>query len=323
MSLTFAVPDVLLSTTLANYEKKLSDNIFKSSPFMAKLLADGHKKVVDGGESIVVPLLYGKNSTVGWYSGYGQLDTTPQEGITAAKYNWKQLGGTVTISGKEARQNAGKTQIINLLKAKTDQLEKSMKDTLASALFGTSGTDTNSIIQSIPTIVAPGTYTVGGLAHASYSWWQSQSGTAASFAANGLATMRTMFNSCTAQEQSDTPNLIITTQQGYEAYEALLQPQERFQNSQMADGGFQNLLFKGVPLTWDSYCTGNGTLAGSKMYFINTNYMDLYVHKDADMKFGDFMEPENQDAKVAKCIWMGELTSSNVQKHGVLSITAA
>jgi hypothetical protein len=305
------------------YEKKLSDNIFKSSPLLAKLIGEGKKKVVDGGESIVVPLLYGKNSTVGWYSGYTPLDTTPQEGITSAKYNWKQLGGTVTISGKEARQNSGASQIINLLKAKTDQLEKSMKQTIGEALFSTAGTDSNTIIQSIPTIVAAATYTVGGLAHSSYSWWQAQTGTAASFAANGLAEMRNIFNDCSVQEQSDTPNLIVTTQEGFEAYEKLLQPQERFQSSSMADGGFQNLLFKAVPLTWDYYCTGYGAIAGSKMYFLNTKYLDLYVHKDADMKFSEFVEPENQDAKVAKSIWMGELTASNVQKQGVLTVTAA
>ena len=237
--------------------------------------------------------------------------------ITKSKYNWKQLGGTVTISGKEARQNSGANQIINLLKAKVDQLEKTMAQTLGAGMFLTTGTDSNTIIQSIPTIVASGTYTVGGLAHATYSWWQSQTGTAASFAANGLAEMRNIFNDCSLQDQSDTPNIIITTQAVYEYYEGVLQPQERFQDKTTADGGFQNLLFKGVPLTWDSYCTA------SKMYFLNTKYLDLYVHKDADMKFGEFQEPENQDAKVAKCIWMGELTSSNVQKQGVMTVTAA
>lgn len=317
MALTFSVPDAVLATTLAYYEKKLSDNIFKKTPLLEKLLRDGNKKIIDGGESIVVPLMYGSNSTVGWYSGYGTIDTTPQEGITAAKYAWKQLGGTVTISGKEARQNSGAEQIINLLKAKTDQLEKTMAETLGAAMFLTTGTDSNAIPLSLPTLVAAGTYTVGSLAHATYSWWQSQTGTAASFAANGLDTMRTMFNNCTVQDQSDKPNIIITTQTIFEYYEKLLQPQERFQNSQTADAGFQNLLFKGVPLTWDSYCTAG------KMYFLNTKYLNLYVHKDADMKFGDFQEPEDQDAKVAKCIWMGALTASNVQKQGVMTITAA
>lgn len=315
MTLAFSVPDQVLSTTLANYEKKLSDNIFKSTPLLYELQKNGNKKMLDGGESIVKPLMYGTNSTVGWYSGYGVIDTTPQEGITAAKYNWKQLGGTVTISGKEARQNAGATQIINLLKAKTDQLEKTMRQTLGSALF-TASSDSGTAVHSLVDFVAT-TGTVGGLAKGTYSWWQSQTGTAASFAANGLDTMRTVFNSCTVQDQSDKPNLILTTQTIFEYYEKLLQPQERFQDSKMADGGFQNLLFKGVPLTWDSYATAG------KIYMLNTNYIDLNVHKDADMKFGEFVEPENQDAKVAKCIWMGELSISNCQKQGLITVSAA
>jgi hypothetical protein len=88
MALTFAVPDSVLSTTLANYEKKLSDNIFKSTPLLSKLLSTGNKKMIDGGTQIVKPLMYGTNSTVGWYSGYGIIDTTPQDGITAASYNY-------------------------------------------------------------------------------------------------------------------------------------------------------------------------------------------------------------------------------------------
>ena len=85
MALTFSVPDSVLATTLANYSPKLSDNIFKSSPLIAALYEKGRKDVKDGGESIVEPLLYEVNSTFDWYSGYGIINTTPQEGITAAK----------------------------------------------------------------------------------------------------------------------------------------------------------------------------------------------------------------------------------------------
>jgi hypothetical protein len=129
--------------------------------------------------------------------------------------------------------------------------------------------------------------------------------------------MRNIFNDCSKFAANDHPDFIITTQTYFEAYEGILQPQERFNDSKTADGGFQNLLFKGVPLTWDPNCTA------SKMYFLNTKYLKLVVHKDADFTFGDFVEPENQDAKVAKVIWMGELTASNCSKQGVLSITAA
>lgn len=226
------------------------------------------------------------------------------------------MGGTVSISGREARQNSGAAQIINLLKAKVAQAEKSMKKKLAEGLYATTPTDSSNNIHSLATIIAA-SGTVGGIAKGTYAWWQAQTGTAASFAANGLDEMRNIFNDCAVQDQTDRSDLIITDQTNFERYEKVLQPQERFNDSKMADGGFQNLLFKTVPLTYDYYCTA------SKMYFINTDYLKLKVHKDADMKFGDFQEPENQDAKVAKLIWQGELVVSNCQKQGILTISAA
>jgi hypothetical protein len=70
-----------------NYRKQLADNIFNSIPFYWWIQNKGAKELVDGGESIVVPLLYAVNSTVAAYSGYELINTTPQEGITSAKYN--------------------------------------------------------------------------------------------------------------------------------------------------------------------------------------------------------------------------------------------
>ncbi|MDE2015954.1 MAG: hypothetical protein KGJ89_05010 [Patescibacteria group bacterium] len=45
---------------------------------------DALKRTIDGGESIVEHLLYGKSSAVKSYSGAEVLDTTPQEGLTIA-----------------------------------------------------------------------------------------------------------------------------------------------------------------------------------------------------------------------------------------------
>lgn len=317
MSLTFGVPESLIATTLANYEKKMSDNVFKSSPTLFKLMGKGNKEMKDGGTSIVIPLMYGENGTFGWYNNYGLIDTTPQEGITAANYNWKNLGGSVTISGPEIRKNKGEKAVMSLLKAKVMQAEQSMKKKLAEAMYATGAVDAEGgAMHSLATIIAA-TGTVGGIAKATYSWWQSQSGTAASFAANGLSEMRNIFNDCSLQDQTDKPDLITTDQTNYERYEGILQPQERFNDSKMADAGFENLKFKAIPMTWDSYATAG------KMYFINTNHLKMVVHTDADMKFGDFQEPENQDAKVAKLISMLEMTSDNCSKHGVLTISAA
>ena len=316
MALSFSVPDEVLSSTLANYQKKFSDNILKAIPLLFKLGSAGKKETLSGAESLVVPIRYATNGTVAGYSGYGVLDTTPQETHSAARYQWKQIGATVAISGKEARQNSGPEAILNLLKNRVQEVEDDMREYLNTKLFASGTTDGGTDPHGLATIVAT-TGTVGGLNKASYSWWQSQTGTAASFAANGLDTMRTIFNSCSQYVANDHPDFIITDQTNFERYEKVLQPQERFQDAKTADGGFQNLLYKGVALTWDPNCTAN------RMYMINTKYLTLKVHKDADFSFGQFVEPDNQDAKIAKCLWMGELTASNCAKQGVMTISAA
>jgi len=285
MALTFSIPDEILSTTLANYRRTMEDNVFKAIPLFYKLYQDGNKKVLSGGESIVVPLMYGTNETVGAYSGYEIIDVTPQEGISAAKYNWKQIAATIAISGREERQNSGQERIINLLDAKTRQTEQSLREYIGQKMFE-SGSDAGKDIHGLSSLVAA-SGTVGGISKSSYSWWQSQTGTAASFASNGLDEMRNIFNDCSAQAGNDQPNLIVTTQTEYERYEKLLQPQERFNDSKIADGGFQNILFKAVPIVWDPFCTSG------KMYFLNTKYLNWNVHRDADFNTTDFVKPEN------------------------------
>ena len=74
--------DSLLTTTLANYQKTLVDNIFDDYPFLSyingklgRAMRGGSiKRVENGGESIVEHLLYGMNSTVKSYSGAEILD---------------------------------------------------------------------------------------------------------------------------------------------------------------------------------------------------------------------------------------------------------
>ena len=101
MAFTFSVPDAILSTTLMNYRKTLSDNIFNSIPFYWWLHEKGRKETRSGGESIIEPLLYGANDTVAAYSGFEILDTTPSEAITAAKFAWKQIDFAVWAQAYE------------------------------------------------------------------------------------------------------------------------------------------------------------------------------------------------------------------------------
>ena len=130
--------DTLLTTTLANHMPKLVDNVFSARPFVYFLKQAGQIRTIGGGSKIVLPLLYGQNGTAKSYSAYEEIDVTPQTGLTAAEYNWKQYAASITISGIEEAQNNSEEQIIDLLEAKTFQAEETITEKF-DEMFITSG----------------------------------------------------------------------------------------------------------------------------------------------------------------------------------------
>ena len=127
--------DALLTTTLRAVQPKLHDNITKGNKIIAWLDSKGRSRKINGGERIQIPLMHAQNSTADIYSSYGVLDTTPQDGITSAFFTWAQLSVSIAISRLEKRQNSGKAKILDLLEAKTNQAEVSIRELLNNCLI--------------------------------------------------------------------------------------------------------------------------------------------------------------------------------------------
>jgi len=268
-----------------------------------------------GGERIVQPLMYAKNDTAASYSGWDQLLVTPQEGIDAAEFNWKQYSASIAISGEEMRKNAGsKTRIINLLDARVKQAEMSIREKIGEGIQSDgTGNGSKDLTGLKAMVAATGTY--GGIDSAAYPWWVS---TVDATAATTLAIWRTQFNSASVDGQ-DTPSLISTTQSIYELYEGKLTSY----NSQVSfltkgegektlgDAGYQTLGFKGKPVIWDAL-TPTGYI-----WFLNLNHMKLVVHEDANFKVTDKLQPVNQDGFVRHILFMGNLTCDRRKSHSV------
>jgi hypothetical protein len=312
--------DALLSTTLANYRKTFSDNLSTSFMLFWWLTQKGKKKLEDGGESIVVQLMYGKNSTVRSYEGYEVLDVTPQEGLTAAKYPWKQVAGSISISRKEERQNSGEQKLIGLLKAKVEQAEISMRDEINRQWFGDGTGNDSKDMFGLQLLVENGAAwgTLAGIDRndALNTWWRNQFlGTVGSFTTNGLDKMRTLYNS--SSRGNEHPDIGLTTQSVFEFYEKILVPNERFEDKTTGDAGFQNLKFKGMVIGFDEQCTSGA------LYMLNSNYLEAVIDKESDLITTEFVRPENQDAKTAQILLMGNLVTSNAARQGVMDgITA-
>jgi len=304
--------DNLLTTTLANYRKTLTDNIFTARPLTYTLMEKGRIRMLNGGTKIVEPLIYGLNGTVGSYSGYDSIALTPQTGISAAEFEWRQYAASISISGIEEAKNNGDAEIINLLEAKIMQAEESMREGF-NTMFFADGTGNSSKNWNGLDNLVDNTGTVGNIDSSTYTWWKSYKETTAT--ALTLAQMATAYNSVSVG--NDHPDTLLTTQTLFEKYEALLQPQLRYTDTKTADAGFQNLLFKAAPVMYDTGCTA-GTF-----FFLNSKYLTLVGHSDKWFSQTAFISPEDTDARYALIMCYGNLTVRNRAKQGKLTAKTA
>jgi hypothetical protein len=306
MALTW---DQISAITEKKFLPKLADNIFDSNALLSRLKKKSFE-VLDGGTSIMVPLNYAVTSASGWYTGSDTLSTADNEQLTAAEYQWKQMYANISITSLDEKKNSGDSQKLSLVKAKTQIAEKTMIDTMGTALYN-DGTTTNAFIGL--RAIAGTTSTVGGISQSSYSWWQGQ--VDSSTTTFSISALQTLFNACSID--NDQPTVIMGTRANYNRYYASLQPQQRFQDSESAKGGFSSLMFNGVPFLADSKVPAN------HIFLINENYLHLFAHKDENMKMMPFQMPINQNVRTAKIFFMGALGSSNNRLHGKLSAVAA
>ncbi len=307
MALTY---DQISAITQKKFIPKLADSIFDTNPLTKRLKEKSYEKV-DGGLSIMQPLNYAMTSASGWYTGNETLSTSDNEQFSAAEYSWKQLYTNITITGLDEAKNAGDSQILNLVKSKTQIAEKTMKDKLGTGIYSNGTTDPKSIV-GLRAIAASISSSVGGISQTDYTWWRPQLDSSTTVLS--LAAMQSRYNACAVD--NDAPTVISTTRSIYNTFWGLLQPQQRFQDSDSAKAGFSSLMFNGAPVIADSYCPS------LHMFFLNEKYLHLYAHKDRDMKFEAFQKPVNQDLKTAKIYWMGALGSSNNRLHGAMTAIA-
>ena len=306
--------DDLMTTTLLNYMPELIDQMFSDNVVLSWLKNSDSYREEDGGERIFVPIAKSKNTTAGFFTMYENINVTPVTPFSGAFYEWTEAAVSIAIAHKEERQNSGKHKILPLLQSRIDNARMSLSDLLAGALFDTTQLDKK------PTsidLICDSAGTLGTIAKGTYSYWASNETASGSFAAQGLKDMRTMFNTCSSSAGKDAPNFIVTTQSIYEYYEGVLQPQERFADPVMADGGFQSLRFKTAPVVFDDYAVSG------RMYFLNSKYVYLVVDSGTNFVVSPFIKPVNQASRTAQILTMLNVVASRPNRVGKLTTITA
>jgi hypothetical protein len=319
-----AVFTELVSTTFRKHSKEVKDNVSKNNALLARMDKKGTRKE-DGGLTIVAPLDYAMNGTYQRYSGYDVLNIGASEVISAAEYQWRQIAINVVASGLELRTNSGDSRIINLVKARMKNAIRTFKNNFSADVYS-DGTLPNQIGGLQVLVSDTGAGTVGGIDSSVWQFWRSlvQSAAAPLQGGGAITPSATTIESLMLPlwlalvRGDDQPDLIVADNNYFTFYEQSQTSLKRYTNDGSsagnAAGGFISLKYKTADVIFD----GGSGIPTNRMYFLNTDYLDLVVHKDADLAVMDEMKPYNQDAAVVPILWMGNMVCTNRSLQAVL-----
>lgn len=307
----------LVSTTFRKHRKEIKDNISNRNALLKRINKKGNYNLEDGGLTIATPLDYAENSTYQRYSDWDTLDISASDVISSAEYQWRQVAINVVASGREMRINSGESRIINLAKSRIKNALRTFNNNFSSDIYS-DGTASNQVNGLQALIADAGTGTVGGINSSTYSFWQNQIWNATTESVTMSAS--TIENSCMLplwlgldRGPDDQPDLIVMDNTYYQYFEASQVSIKRYMDASSADGGLTTLKYKGADVMFD----GNSGIPATHIYMINSEYLGLCVHKDADFETMDEQRPINQDGVVIPTIWMGNMTCSNRNQQGV------
>ncbi len=311
----------IIATTIEKRSRKIADNVTKNNALLSRLEKKGKSRPFSGGRLIYEELSFAENGNAGFYSGYDLLPVSAQDVISASQFDIKQAACPVVISGLELLQNAGPEQMIDLLSARIDVAESTMKNLICGGLYSDGTANGGKSIVGLDAAfpdVATGSQadTYGGISRATWSFWRTQYDSTVT-----NATIQSRMNAMWAnlQRGMDRPDLIMVDNLFWAAYVASLQAQQRFTSAESATLGFPSVKFMDADVVLDGGI--GGFCPSGTAFMLNTNYLHYRPHSARNFVS---LSPNkrysiNQDAEVQILAWAGALTCSGAQFQGRLA----
>jgi len=312
MALNYNYLDAFIDKTVL---PKMTDQILGSNPATFRLM--GKAKSKRGGQTIrITPMFYVADTNNTSYGRWDQYNYTFQDKATVAEFNWKYNRQFIIIDHIDELENSGDGKIADLIESESKWCKMSLQDDLGTQMFSLGTGNSSKDITGIRAAVDDGTAvaTYGGISRSTNTWWASRydynSGVDRALT---VKLMQSMWGDCKGGlDTSDTPTLIVTTQDLFDKYASILDVTRQRGDEELGKAGFQNLLFNGVPLTVDSHCPDK------YMYFINENHLWFIKHPDEFFKYVPFAYKIDQEVMVAKIRLAGNLVNDECRKSGVI-----
>ena len=297
---------------------KLVVQLYNSTPLMAALIANSQQ--ASGGVSSVTVPVQGAQFVNAQWSDYSGSFAQPsvQQGAYNAEFDLKLMISPVPFLGMEGavQQDAA---IIPLIEARMNDATNVMMDAMATALYNNT-TNTQQFIGLPAAVIASGTY--GNIDRSTYSWWQSKAYDAGS--KNPTRQNILQYISGTVKNGAEMPSfgvcgfgtwtLLAQDFVGQEQY--VITPGSGFDGDPNGpQAAFRALMVAGVPIYPDPYCPEG------KVYFLNTNYLSLYIHEQGSFVFTGFEStlPNWQIGYVGAVLMIAELVNVKPKAMTVVS----
>lgn len=345
--------DSLFAQSLAAYRKELIDNIGATNAFFFEMIMKDLYESQDGGTYIQIPAMYALQGADS-YDGYDELSTVPVDGITGLIYQWRQCAAAIVYSMKEVKQN--KQKIVSLVASRIKQAEMGLQEFFAQSLMwgstpqgGTLQTPYTSPINgslSIDPLFSLIDYTpttsrsIGDINQNSSSWWRNKTLTSAATTYDAfLLEFDQIFNRSSLGTGGKI-KMVLTDETSYELFVHALYQKFRYTSVPTDEAyPFENVVYKGAHIVMDdkvpdvknniipTLVAGAGdptTLTNGSAAFINPQFFKLIYESESDFEMlkddsGKTMfKPVNGDSRVGHVAWMGNLTTDNRRKQGVM-----
>lgn len=231
--------------------------------------------------------------------------------------------GLIKIVGLEEAQNSGsRTRVLDLIKARVKAVEMTISENLDQMFFGDGSGNGGKDFLGLKAIVSAGNPPGGPLGGIDATavgneWWRSTVDTTnENWSTWGFTGMSRMW--LAVSEGADHPTHLFTTADLLATIEGSLTQNARYMDPETADAGFQNLLWKGVPIVYDQ------NVDAGYLYMININYISLYTLAGVWFQPSELLTPVNQDVKYKSIKCYGQFVTDNRKRHGLhTNLTAA
>lgn len=232
-----------------NFDKVMPQQVYDSHVILAKMKKDEQIQVV-GGNQIQFPIRYQKLGMAKSMDPRAAFTFQSKATRTAGTLDFKYYGVSTVMHWDELRANRGKPEIVDLMADRASELVEDMLDVIATALYAaTPGGDD---IDSIPNIVDSAN-TYAGIAVADASAWAGiEDSSTTTMKLYGGTSLSYMINQSTFGKNG--PTFHVTTRDLWTTYESRLQPQQRYEDKDVANLGFDSLKLRNKPVVADAYC---------------------------------------------------------------------